>query len=323
MPEMLIITAGDIHISDTNPRSRKDNFKETILGKLDQLKNLSNKMKADAVLLTGDIYNIKFPTKNSHDLNRELIELFKKFKCPVYAIPGNHDLTADDLDTLPEQPISVLFASGYVKNLKHEILSKKELKVSLVGIPFQKQLDLGNLQIPSKEDAVAQICLMHIYAGPDAGNLFKERLYGYSELSVLGPDAFVIGHYHVDQGIQWLDKKCFVNLGSISRGSQSDENLNHIPKFGILKISDTGLITAETSLITIKPSDEVFDLKKREDEKKEGQEIQKFVEHLVAEATATDLKKLTVEDHLKTMTIEKEVSDMVLELILEASTNKK
>ncbi len=327
MTEFLFLTAGDIHISDSNPRSRKDNYKETIIGKLDQLRAHAHKMKADAVLLPGDIYNIKIPIKNSHDLNRELIETFKKFKCPVYAIPGNHDLTADDLETLPEQPISVLFASGCLKNLSHEVINKKGTKVSLVGIPFIKKLELDTLVIPPKEDVIAQICIMHIYASPKGGMLFKERLYGYDELSVLSPDIFVLGHYHEDQGVQWVSNKCFVNLGSISRGSLSEERMDHKPKFGIIKITkedgSDSIISVDSIPIDIKSPDEVFDIKKRDDEKSQSEEIQKYVEHLVIEASATEDKKITVEDHMKSMKVEKEVYDMVLDLIREASTLKK
>lgn len=327
MSEFSILTMGDIHISDINPRSRKDNFKETILGKIEQLLQLSIKLKVDAVEVTGDIFNIKIPTKNSHDLTRELITLFKRFKCPVYAIPGNHDLTADDLDTLSEQPISVLFASGAIKNLSHEVITKKGLKVSLVGIPFTKNIgDLTNLKIPPKDDAAAQICLMHIYASPNGGKLFKERLYGYDELAALGSDAFVLGHYHVNQGIQWLDKKCFVNLGSISRGTLAEESIEHKPEFGHIKITGgEGLetvITAEAIPVIIKPAEEVFDLQKRGTEKKENADIQKFVEHLVTEATTDDKEKLTIEDHMGKMDVEKEVYNTVIELIQEASTLK-
>ena len=318
MNEINILTFGDTHISDVNPRSRTDNFKETILGKLDQLRILANKLEVDAVLSVGDLYNLKNPSKNSHDLNRELIELFKKFKCPVYAIPGNHDLTADDLDTITAQPISVLFASGAVKNLTHEIIEKKELKVSLIGIPFIKHFDPKRIKIPPKGDAAAQICVMHVYAGPTAGNLFKERLFGYDELSVLGSDVYVIGHYHEDQGIEWIDKKCFINLGSISRGSLTEERADHKPKFGFIKINENG-ITAESIPVGIKPPEEVFDLQKRDEEKKVGLEIQKFVEHLAAEVTATGAQKDTVEDHLSKMSVEKEVADLVLSLIQEAS----
>jgi exonuclease SbcD len=326
MDEITILTAGDIHISDTNPRSRTDNFKETILGKLDQLRIASVKLKADAVLLAGDIFNLKSPIKNSHDLNRELIELFKKFKCPVYSIPGNHDLTADNIETMGSQPISVLFASGALKNLNHEIISKKKLKISLVGIPFTKNLDLKKLNIPPKDDATTQICVMHIYAGPHAGNLFKERLYGYDELSELSPDIFVLGHYHEDQGIQKQQEKYFINLGSLSRGTLTNENIQHNPKFGFIKIIKENdecpiEIKVDSIPVKIKPAEEIFDLKKRDEEKIQDIEIQKYVERLVSESVVLD-KRTSIDDHLSKMNIEKEVHELVTNLIEEAILNR-
>jgi DNA repair exonuclease SbcCD nuclease subunit len=327
MEEIILLTAGDIHISDTNPRSRVDNFKESILDKLEQLKKASIKLRADAVLLTGDLYNLKNPSKNSHDLNRELISLFRGFKCPVYTIPGNHDLTADDLDTIDFQPISVLFASGAIINLSEKpvMLHKKGLKVSLVGIPYRKDLCLNGLKLPSKEDSSVQVCLMHVYAGPKAGKMHKERLYGYDELGALGANIFVLGHYHYDQGIQWQDKKCFVNLGSISRGTLTDERIEHQPKFGFIKIvSDEGIkIDVDSIPLKIKPPEEVFDLKKREEEEKESLAIEKYVEHLVAEAASTDGKSETIEDQLNKMNLESSVQNMVMDLIREARANRK
>ena len=336
MDEIILLTAGDIHISDTNPRSRIDNFKETMLGKINQLRIAAKKLRADAVLLTGDLYNLKNPVKNSHDLNRELIELFKKFECPVYIIPGNHDLTADDLDALSMQPISVLFASGALKDLsKHSVdadkkihIEKNGLKVNLVGVPYLKDIKINKLKLHTKDkDCTIQVCLMHIYAGPKAGKMHKERLYGYDELGVLSPDIFVLGHYHYDQGIQWVDKKCFINLGSISRGTLTDERIDHIPKFGFIKISREDKnseikIDVESIPLKIKPADEVFDLKKRAEEEKQGEDIEKYVEHLVAEASSKNAK-MTVEDQLKKLNIEKEIMDIILDLIREARANKK
>lgn len=321
--EIILLTVGDVHISDTNPRSRIDNFKESILDKLDQVKKASIKLRADAILLTGDLYNLKNPSKNSHDLNRELISLFKSFKCPVYSIPGNHDLTADDIDTIDHQPISVLFASGAVINLsiKPVVLQKKDLKVSLVGIPYKKDPHLDKLKLPSKGDCSARVCVMHIYAGPNAGKMYKERLYGYGELGALEADVFVLGHYHYDQGVQWVDKKCFINLGSISRGTLTDERIDHQPKFGFIKITQNEVV-ADSIPLKVKPPAEIFDLKKREEEEKESKAIEQYVEHLVAEAS-TDGKNTTVEDQLEKMDLEKAVQDMVLDLIREARSNRK
>jgi DNA repair exonuclease SbcCD nuclease subunit len=334
MDEIILLTAGDIHMSDTNPRSRTDNFKETMLGKIEQLRDASKKFRADAVILTGDLYNLKNPVKNSHNLNRELIELFNKFECPVYTIPGNHDLTADDLDTLTAQPLSVLFASGVLKDLSNMSataninIEKNGLKVSLVGVPYLKDFKIPQLKLPPKDsDCIIQICAMHIYAGPKAGKMHKERLFGYDELGVLSPDIFVLGHYHYDQGIQWLDKKCFINLGSISRGTLTDERIEHVPKFGYIKISREDQqskvkIDVDSIPLKIKPANDVFDLKKRADEEKQGEDIEKYVAHLVAEASSKEAKT-SIEDQMKKMNIEKEIQDTILELIKEARANRK
>lgn len=326
MADFLFITAGDIHISDHNPRSRKDNFRETILGKIEQMRVACSKLSADGMLLVGDLFNLKNPVRNSHSLVRELIQLFGKFKCPVYMIPGNHDLSGNNLYSLPNQPLGVIFASGAVKNLTHKTISKKGVKISLVGIPFTEKLDLESLKIPSKEDCAAQICLMHIYAGPQPGNLFRERLYGYEELAALSPDIFVIGHYHVDQGISKVKDKYFVNLGSISRGALSDENINHEPKLGFIKISvekEKLDIDINAAPLKIKPPEEIFDLVKREEEKKEETEIQKFVENLVLNSSAVEDQDKNIENILGKMDLEKSVVTRVLHFIQEASAVRK
>lgn len=301
MTELVFITANDIHISDGNPRSRVDNFKETVFDKIGQIRSAASKLKADAILIAGDLYNLKKPVHNSHSLNRELVEAFQQIKCPRYMIAGNHDLFGNNLESLTSQPLGVLFEDGTLKNLApqvtaakgevqgltQETIAKRDLKISLVGVPYIEDLDLDKLHIPPKGDCQIQICLMHIYAGPQSGNVFKERLYGYDELSRLGPDIFVLGHYHIDQGIQTIKGKTFVNLGSIARGVLSDENIDHKPKIGYVKVClDNGKISILTDSIPlkIKPAEEVFNLEKREEEKNESVEMRVFVEYLIKEA---------------------------------------
>jgi hypothetical protein len=229
--------------------------------------------------------------------------------------------------------LGVLFASGAVINLVDEKLSKKGhrglgestiQKVSLVGIPYMEDLDLASITLPPKETCIAQICVLHLYAGPLPGSVFKEKLYGYDEISMLGSNIFVIGHYHIDQGIQVLNDKHYINLGSISRGSLSDENLNHQPKIGIIKINNDGektTIETESLPIQIKPVTEVFDLVKREKEKKEIAEIQKFVDELII-GTATVTTHESIESQIDKLGVAKAVRDKVLFFIHEAATKK-
>jgi DNA repair exonuclease SbcCD nuclease subunit len=326
MPEFVFLTVGDVHISDINPRSRIDNFKETVLGKLNQVRLAASKLKADAVLFTGDLYNIKAPLKNSHNLNSELIELFHRFKCPVYSICGNHDLTGNNLDSLSHQPIRSLFTSKAVKQLGEDIITKKDDKISLVGFSYQEDLNPSKLHIPPKGDCKYQICVLHIYAGPKPGVLYKEKLHGYEELSKLGPDCFVLGHYHIDQGIQQVNGKTFINLGAITRGILIEDNLSHKPKMGFLRIqcekNGAVIVTTEEIPISIQPPEEVFNLEKRATEKQEFVKMQEFVNKLVAEAEESNKTK-NVGTEMDKMKIAEEIKERVLNLIKEAELLRK
>lgn len=287
MIEFNFITLNDIHISDTNPRARIDNYKTAIMDKLSQTRNICVQVKADAVLLAGDLYNNKNPARNSHRLNQELIKLFKQFPCPIYMIEGNHDLTANRIESLEEQPLGVLFADKTLHQLRHEIIEKKGKQISIVGVPYTEGLDLRSLNIPENK-YLSQICVMHINASLTAGGFFKDLIYGYDELEVLSPNIFVLGHYHLDQGIYEKNGKYFVNIGSLSRGSQSEDNIQHLPQIGHIKIiikdDDEIVYDIKSIKLKIKPAEEVFDLIKKDEEKKESKNIELFVEKLASEA---------------------------------------
>ena len=315
MANFTFITASDIHISDTNPRSRIDNFKESILDKISQMAMACNKLGADGFILAGDLYNIKNPARNSHRLNQELIAAFQQFNCPVYMIEGNHDLTGNNLESLESQPLGVLFRDKTLIQLRHEILEKDGAKISLVGVPYTDDPDLEHLDIPPKDDCIAQICAMHIYASPTPGMLFSERIYGYRDFEHLSPDIFVFGHYHIDQGITEENDKCYVNIGAVSRGTLSEDSINHNPKIGLLKISnDDGEVSvnAQPLKLKVKPVSEVFDMEKKKEEQEEKKEIEAFVEKLVSDSSnVMDDKDGKIEDIIGGMVDKMDVAEAI------------
>jgi len=324
--EFVFITANDIHISDNNPRSRIDDFKTTILNKLSQMGMACNKLNADGAIIAGDLFNIKNPTKNSHKQNKELVKVFNDFKCPIFMIEGNHDLTGGRLDSLEEQPLGVLFEDNTLRQLRHEVIEKNGVKISLVGIPYSEDIELSKLNIPKKEDCVTQICAMHLYSSLKGGYLFDERIYGYDELAELSPDIFVLGHYHLDQGIHKESDKYFINIGSLSRGTIAEENINHHPQIGFIKINvkdNKPTYSIRSLRLNIKPVEEVFDLEKKREIEKEKKEIESFVEKLASETSAEDIKNSdTIDSLIDKMNITKEIKDRVLNLIQEATAKK-
>jgi len=327
MTEFNFISFNDVHISDTNPRARLDNYKETILGKILQAKEACIRVRADAALIAGDLFNLKNPTKNSHRLNQELIKVFSQFPCPIYMIEGNHDLTANRLESLEEQPLGVLFADKTLRQLRHEILEKNGSKVSLVGIPYTEDMDIGALNIPENKGYVSQICLMHTHAGLKSGMIFGDRLWGYDELAKLFPDVFVIGHYHIDQGTYELDGKHFVNIGSMCRGSLSEDNIEHHPQIGHIKITADEVGTrydVEAIELQIRPASEVFDLVKKQEEKKESEDIKLFVDKLATEvANDSSIKTEDLTEKINVMDLSQAVKDRANHYLQEARLSKK
>ena len=324
MTNFTIITANDIHISDHPPRNRMDDYQESILNKLTQMGTICSKLGADAAAIAGDLFNIKEPAKNSHDLNRALVEVFQKFPCPIYMIEGNHDMTGNRLESIKEQPLGVLFADKTLIQLREAVLEKNGLKMSLVGVPYIPELDLNKLVLPSKEGFVSQVCLMHLYAGVKAGKLFSERMYGYDELAKLSPDIFVIGHYHIDQGIYENEGKYFVNIGSMSRGTLSEEDIGHSPQVGCIKIQVDEHGNPEYKLkaikLSVRPASEIFDIAKKQEEQKENKAIQEFVEKLATQAVGNAISsKESIETIIDKMDMAKTVKDKVTHYLQQAA----
>ena len=109
---MKLVWRTDVHLSERNPRSRTDNWREAIINKLRQVGEIARKVDASAVLDGGDFFDIKSPSRNSHDLIREVAEVHQDYPCPTYANVGNHDCVYGDYTYLPQQPLGVLFSTG-------------------------------------------------------------------------------------------------------------------------------------------------------------------------------------------------------------------
>jgi len=311
MTEIKFITFTDIHISDTNPQSRVGNYRDDILDKLAMIGNLGKKIGVDGYLCGGDLYSLKAPMRNSHQLNNKLIETFKDFGAPVLTVEGNHDLMNDSYENFDKQPLSVLYNSGALVQLSKGTQSfqkngNETFEVCVRGFPFTEEPDLSRyerakkgypiIQAPdtvdsSKPSPDVSIAVLHLYATLDGGSLFKHKLYSYEEISQLGDDVFVLGHYHVDQGVQKIGKQHFVNVGAISRGSLSHDNINRIPKICLITCrKENGKISINTQVVKlkVKPASEVFVIEEKEKEEKKMKEAEAFVSHLKEAITSDD-----------------------------------
>ena len=232
----------DVHLADTPPQSRTDNWTETLLGKLQQVGDLAKKVKAEAVLDGGDLFHLKSPSRNSHEMVGKVASVQASYPCPVYGCVGNHDVKYGSLDFLDESPLGVLFGTGSIRRLynQHEAIFEKDgVKVRVIGIPYHgTTYEMERFQQIQRGDEDYLVAVAHVLASHDGGTMFEsEDVLSYKSLQNTAPDVWCFGHWHKNQGVEVINGKHFVNIGSLSRGSLNQDDVNRTPSCAVLNFT--------------------------------------------------------------------------------------
>lgn len=284
--EISFIIRTDVHISDRAPASRCDDYMESCLEKLTQIRDLARERDVTAVLDNGDFFHNKSASRNSHLLVRKVADLHHTYPCPVYVNPGNHDFPYGNVDYVHQQPLGVLFSTRVFERMTDHMFEVADggLKVRVVGFPYKVHFEVQEWDLERGDEDLLIVCA-HTYATPEGNEWYgKEKVQSYSELAECSPDIFIFGHLHLDQGIQEVRGKTFFNLGSMTRGSLTEDNLERIPRVGYLSIQKDpdGQVSYSHEAIPLKvaPASEVFDLEKHERLKEERKDIDQFLDSL-------------------------------------------
>lgn len=293
MSEIRLITSSDEHLADLNPGFRKDNYRDAILAKLEWQGGLAKRFNADGFIRGGDFFHVKPANKTTMATMALAAKIHRGYPCPTWALPGNHDISNNDLDTVPRQPLGVMFESGVFRPLEDQVFESGSLKVRVVGVPYVVDLDDEALRdmVRKRPDDDVVIAVVHALSAnaPEqrVQTFFNERIFDYRDLVFKGcPDAYVFAHYHKDQGIQEIHGTHFVNLGAIGRGSLTFENMDRQPKSSSILINSQGL-SLEEHAIPVRDAAEVFDLEKKKQLDKERRDLNEFIQQLRADSTIT------------------------------------
>ena len=282
---LTLIFRTDAHNSDQPPQSRQDDWTTTVLDKLTQVGNIARRTGALGVLDGGDLFHVKSPIRNSHGLVQRVATVHQGYPCPTWATVGNHDVRNASLENLGESPLGVLFASGVIKPLympEHEaVFAQGGLKVRVVAIPYHgTSYDMNLFTTITKKDEDYLVVIAHVLATDKSMEGFpSEDVIQYKDLVNLDPDCFIFGHWHKYQGVKILGSKTFVNLGSMTRGSLSQDDLNRKPAVAVIRFDAKG-IHVEEVLLDVLPAEEVFDLVKKAQVEENNVVMEDFVANL-------------------------------------------
>jgi DNA repair exonuclease SbcCD nuclease subunit len=316
-----LVWRTDVHISDRGPISRTDDWTETVLEKLTQVREIAKSKGAHGVIDGGDFFHEKSPKKCSHGLIRKIAELHKTYPCPVWANVGNHDCIRGDIANLHKQPLEVLFSTGvFLRNYdEHEaFFDVGGVTVRVVGVPYHgTTYDMDRLlNIERKgEDWLFVSC--HLLASPAGGSMFgAEDIVSYKDLTRGTADLYAFGHSHADQGVRQIcDDKYVINVGSLTRGSLSDDEIRRKPKVVSIEFTKNEIRLEEIELKIKDPAD-IFDLEGRVKEESRSLVVEQFVERISKSFSATN--KSPLEDTVESLNVPAEVKERALQYLEES-----
>jgi len=250
-----ILYLTDTHIRAYSPISRRDNFQETIFAKLAEVVQLASKYAVDLVLHGGDLFDIP---QVSHRLTGRTAELFRSFPCPVWVVPGNHDLFGS-LSTMEYTSLGVLARAGVVR------LLTEDTEFAADGISLRIRPIPASREIPALAYVFSEPALPGQYRLIVAhDNLVLNPVHPDIPHKVISPeisnaDLVLAGHWHpgwpdvVDSG-----NTSYVNPGSLARVDAGKFSRDRQIRVVLLAVVEDGIFIDFIPLEMAKPFSEVF-----------------------------------------------------------------
>jgi DNA repair exonuclease SbcCD nuclease subunit len=266
-----ILIVNDLHIADRPPLGRKESYQTDILMKMGEIARRCNDFDIDALIITGDVFHSKRPSQVSHRLVQILQEWCgSTITCPVYILPGNHDMGPAGLASLHEQPIGGLQHSAVLLRdcTAFTLGPYGQPQVLVVPRPYNRQRDMDptyyqltemELEMIERMTTKSTLMIAHGSIIPPG----QDRPYAHitaDQIDLTGIDVLASGHIHENLGMHEVDNKIFVNFGAISRPSRTKDNLTRQPNICLITLTgnDPRLGVVRPVALNARPAEEVF-----------------------------------------------------------------
>lgn len=212
------ILAADLHLRDSQPICRTDNFTTTQMDKLLQIQHLKKEHGDIPVFCAGDVFDKWKPSPFL------LSTAFDYLPDDMVCIPGNHDLPAHNIDQIHRSGIYTLWMGNKIELLHEGPAPLLKDGFLVFGFPYGAELQSVN----DKKDKRIKVALVH-YFTYKGRRPFPGSYLGVQSLmnKLKGYDLIVCGDNH-KPFIHSKGKQLLVNPGSIFR--QTADQYNHKPR---------------------------------------------------------------------------------------------
>lgn len=112
-----ITVIGDPHLNSTRPISRIDDYPAASIEKLAQIRDAMIACDSKVAVILGDVWHKR---EQSFQYLCGVCDVLKSFADAgilVTTIVGNHDIAYEQMGTLDQRPLGLLFKTGLIKHL--------------------------------------------------------------------------------------------------------------------------------------------------------------------------------------------------------------
>jgi DNA repair exonuclease SbcCD nuclease subunit len=295
-----IVGITDLHLHNFNLSCWKNDtsYKDLLFDCLNQVLQFSIRVKANALVVAGDVFHSRAHAKNPTAFLNETIKVFRSFwqhDIPVLGIAGNHDQAHGSNDKLLEQPLGTLMlANAYLllDNSPYRLCTNAGFTVRVSGASFFHGEAEPVLNLSSDGEDY-HVGLGHFLFGKQTGTLFHEKIFGPDYLKNSSCDVLFMGHRHEDQGARLIDGKYYVAPGALTRTGLYAHDLTRKPALVYMEFAPKTPVKIALARLKVPPIDEIFNLAGVQEKQEEAKQLQKFIEQLNAQvATGDDLQEL-------------------------------
>lgn len=303
---MKLLFIGDFHETEKKPYARLDDWQETLDAKAEEILRIAKENNVKAILSTGDFLDVPKISEEyiqtilkrwGHQKTNEILLKESTLNgIPMVGVIGNHELFGNSMKNFNKTSLSVLEEIGFMRLVDRKPLVLKEgrKKIVITGTGYYPGIDQDvNGYLVKEKSGDVCIHIVHGYGTfKDLGPVIPHcNLTDYA--SQTKADITLIGHDHIGFGIQEVDDKTFVNLGSVTRLTAATEEIGRMPMIGLIDINsdyEKGYSIQAIPLSVAKKGDEVLSrehIVQREEKKRFEESVAEQVEQLQVKSHTT------------------------------------
>lgn len=210
-----VIFVGDPHFDATAPSSRIDDYAQTAISKMLQVKSIAIEQGAKVVVMLGDTFTRSVqPTAYITHIMR-LFKSFVKEGISLYTIVGSHCVPYDRMENLDRSAIGLLLESDLISMLSDVSVQWGDKSLHIKGFSYLDDI------IPAEHPS--SVCVAHRFfefSFDKSSSLTKE------DLEKLGYTYYIFGHDHNLYPMKQVGNSVLVRPGSLMRNTAHQSSLN-------------------------------------------------------------------------------------------------